>query len=68
MSDLISLEAHNQARMKAAVLAQQKRTGIACPRCGRELVDRYADVVLTSCPPMKDVVCNNCGFTGHRFL
>lgn len=40
--------------------------GIACPRCGEELVDTMPQVQLTSIPPRKHVGCLSCGWTGTR--
>jgi len=33
--------------------------GIACPKCGEELVDSQPNVTLTSMPPQKNVHCPN---------
>lgn len=37
------------------------KTGIECPTCvGEELVSLDPGIVLTSLPPQRWVVCNNC--------
>ena len=40
--------------------------GIACPKCGSELMDSDSGV-LTSMPPQRNVHCPKCGYKGYRF-
>ena len=42
--------------------------GIACPKCGEELLDTQPNVTLTSIPPQKNVGCSSdkCDYTGYR--
>lgn len=40
--------------------------GIACPNCGKELVDSAPNITLTSYPPQKNVACPACGYSGYR--
>jgi hypothetical protein len=42
--------------------------GIACPKCGEELLDTKPNEILTSMPPQKNVHCSNkkCDFRGYR--
>lgn len=42
--------------------------GIACPKCGKELLDTHPNQILTSIPPKKSVGCSNdkCDFTSYR--
>jgi len=42
--------------------------GIACPKCGEELLDTKPNEILTSMPPSKNVACSNrkCDFVGYR--
>lgn len=42
--------------------------GIACPKCGEELLDTNPNVTLTSMPPKKNVGCSSdkCDYTGYR--
>lgn len=44
--------------------------GIACPKCGEELLDTQPNVTLTSMPPKKNVGCSNdkCDYTGYRAI
>jgi ribosomal protein S27AE len=43
-----------------------KPNGIACPKCGEELVDSQPNVTLTSMPPQKNIHCPKCDYTGFR--
>ena len=67
---LVSLEEHNKQAMKQAVeeqeLAKAYPSGIACPKCGMELVENRT-YVMTSFPPQTPVKCKACGFQGTRF-
>lgn len=40
------------------------RNGIQCPQCGKELRDVNRNVVLTTNPPRKAVMCIDCNWTG----
>ena len=40
--------------------------GIACPKCGEEMMDSNPMVVLTSYPPQKNVNCSKCDYVGYR--
>ena len=42
--------------------------GIACPKCGEELLDTKPNETLTSIPPQKNVGCSSkkCDYTGYR--
>ena len=42
--------------------------GIACPKCGKELLDTHPNQILTSMPPQKNVGCSSkkCDYTGYR--
>ncbi len=44
---------------------QPKPNGIACPKCGSELMDTNPMVTLTSYPAQKNVHCD-CGYKGYR--
>ena len=44
-----------------------KLNGIACAKCGSELVD-VNDQVLACFPPKKEVQCSKCGFKGYRYV
>lgn len=61
--ELISLEEHDhKARIR---YHEPKRTGIACPECGEELVLSGSTVLLT-CPPQYPVKCSVCDWTGIK--
>lgn len=40
--------------------------GLACPWCGKELMDTCPAITLASYPPKKDVHCSNCTYKGYR--
>lgn len=40
--------------------------GLACPKCGSELLDSNPMETLASLPPQKRVHCAECDFTGYR--
>jgi C4-type Zn-finger protein len=44
--------------------------GIACPKCGEELLDTQPNVTLTSMPPQKNVGCSSkkCDYIGYRVI
>lgn len=69
MSPLISLKDHDarQATIHAASQPPQgpAPNGIACPECGKELVDTSPSTILTGIPPRRNVSCQ-CGYVGTR--
>jgi len=69
MSDLMPLDEFNGSMMDIHVsnITYPKKTGIACPECGLELLDLDASI-LCSNPPKRNVVCSNqdCGWRGYR--
>jgi len=42
--------------------------GIACPKCGKELVDVEPNTMLTSWPPQLRIACQHCRYTGYRIV
>lgn len=44
-----------------------KLNGIACPKCGAELLDSTPDIVLTSYPPQFNIHCSKCDYKGYRY-
>jgi len=42
--------------------------GIACPKCGEELMDSQPMVTLTSFPAQKTVHCTSCDYRGYRIV
>lgn len=39
------------------------KTGIECPKCGKNIY-RRTDVVLALHPPKHSYICTNCGWSG----
>lgn len=56
---LQSLDDHNRQR-QIEMPKYPRPNGIACPKCGNELLDRDGNI-LTSNPPKKAVFCLECG-------
>ena len=72
MDDLISLSEHNAARKKhwnANKEELPEKNGIACPKCGTEMIDvDPIEVVESKGYPMKWTRCPNCGLRRKRIL
>ncbi len=73
MAKLKTLDEHNREKVEAyeAELrgcVDARKNGIACPRCGSELLDTHPSLTLMSYPPKKRVGCpsEGCTFTGYR--
>lgn len=69
---LKTLEEHNQNKWQAHLsftskFGQPCKNGIACPKCGEEMLDSCPETILTSNPPKKDIHCN-CGYKGYRLV
>jgi len=64
---LKSLEEHNEEMRKRYKdwFNYPKPNGLACPKCGEELIDSDA-VTLSSYPPRKNIHCSICPFKGSR--
>jgi len=64
--DMKTLTEWNTERHEAYLQAitYPQKNGVACPKCGAELFDSNA-IVLMSNPPQKDVHCE-CGYVGYR--
>jgi len=71
MNNLISLSDHNSARKKHWDNGQEAmdRNGIACPKCGTEMIDENA-LAATDIKgyPTVWIVCPNCGLRRKRIL
>ena len=68
---LKSLAEHNEMMIVAhqsgwVDMHTPRPNGIACPACGKELVDTRPYALLTSSPPKKDVSCQSCDYSGYR--
>ena len=68
MTDLISLEAANAraALSYGKVPNPDVPNGIACPQCGKELVDNRPYVILPHYPPRLEIHCPACKWGGCR--
>ncbi len=71
MSELKSLKGHNTMRTEMHLRRKEtmKKTGIACPECGKELYDSQADPDTSIFPPRVRVECSDerrCGWQGYR--
>ena len=67
MSTLISLtEANDRERRRWSHGKGPLLNGIACPVCGKELMDVTSHVFLTSAPPQLRTKCSECNYTGLR--
>jgi hypothetical protein len=53
-------------RHARSISSEPLLNGIACPKCGSELLDSRPDVVLPSLPPQKNIYCTGCGYRGYR--
>lgn len=66
---LVSLDEHNSNAWSTQVNMfsnEPKPNGIACPKCGNELMDTNPMITLTSYPAKKDVHCPKCEYKGYR--
>jgi C4-type Zn-finger protein len=47
---------------------EPRPNGIACPKCGNELMDTNPMMTLTSYPAQKNVHCSKCEYKGYRIV
>lgn len=67
--DLVSLEEYNDRARKGTMMSYGNEpvpNGIACPKCGEELMDSNPMMTLTSFPAQKNVNCSKCDYVGYR--
>jgi hypothetical protein len=67
---LKSLEESNAESRRLAFAMNDnspKPNGIACPKCGKELMDTNPMSTLTSNPLQKNVHCPKCEYSGYRY-
>ena len=67
---LKSLEESNAESRRLAFAMNDnspKPNGIACPKCGEELMDTNPMITLTSHPPQKSTKCSKCDYYGYRY-
>lgn len=66
---LKALDQHNKERREHFRYLNSNKprlNGLACPNCGKELVDSNPNMLLTSNPPQKNVKCQACEYVGYR--
>lgn len=64
---LQSLEDFNKGRMTERLqMTAPRKNGIACPKCGAEMIDTNPDLSLLSNPPQKKIHCSDCGHRACR--
>jgi len=67
MKTLKSIEEYNAERYAALKQANKlPGNGIACARCGHEMVDSNEQYWRTSMPPKVKISCPVCGDWGYR--
>ena len=59
---LKSLEEYDKEHMK--ITFEARLTGIACHRCGTEVINTDPNMVLTSYPARKKIGCTKCQWHG----
>lgn len=59
---LKSIKEHNEERMKPIFV--DRLTGIACPKCGTEVVFTAPNINLLSNPPKRNIGCTKCRWYG----
>ena len=67
---LESLAEHNariQSQLQWDSIVQSRPNGIACPKCGKELLDTNPTQVLLTSPVQYRIHCSACDYTGTRF-
>ena len=68
---LLTLEEHNAARRAAhkhrvRIMNRPVFNGIACPKCGEEMMDSNPSITLASNPPQKNILCPKCNYKDFR--
>lgn len=66
---LVTLQRHNEVRNR---LHRDKKApvynGIACPECGKEMMDSEPGVHLMSKPAKKNIHCPECGYKDYAIV
>ena len=68
--ELKSLAEHNTHMQNLQMwdsIVQSRPNGIACPECGKELLDTNPNFALLTSPVQYRVHCSDCDYTGTRF-
>ena len=66
---LTTLEGHNAVAWSThnyLYSGEPRPNGIACPKCGEEMMDSNPMITLTSHPAQKNVHCPKCEYKGYR--
>ena len=66
---LKSLEQHNKETLDYIYEHNKpypRKNGLACPKCGSELMDKDA-AILACYPPKRNVICSSCDYHGYRY-
>jgi ribosomal protein S27E len=64
---LVSLEDYNNIRTKMFnTVFTSDITGVACPKCGEELLDTEPHFTFAGSPPQKSVHCSSCNWDGYK--
>ena len=66
MKKLKTVNERNGEAFKFSVFPCVIKSGTACPKCGKEMLENVS-ICLTSCPPQHYVSCPDCGYTGTVF-
>jgi len=67
VSSLKTLEQFNAERYSlVGSINKPALNGIACPKCGAELMDTNPGILLTSNPPKCYIGCSKCDYSGTR--
>lgn len=69
MKKLKPLVEHNKEKgLMYKNLHKPRLNGIACPLCGKELLDDKPNEMLATMPPQKSTKCSNeqCNYIGYR--
>lgn len=65
---LIPLDEYNKNQSKRHENDFKPRpSGIKCPRCGQELLEK-TDIMLLSCPPQAQLFCRKCTYVASKLL
>lgn len=64
MKDLKSLEEYNKEKLKSAQI--NVNTGIACPKCGKEMVLTTPGMILLTHPAKESIHCE-CGHKDYKY-
>lgn len=64
---LTPLGDHNSKKRKLFDPPDPTPNGIACPKCGTELLDSTPGMALLSHPPQHKIHCTSCNYHGYRF-